>query len=75
MNQSRNKTVNPTEQEPLLTLKAASVALNIPYRQLLLEVAAGRFPFYQVGKSRRMVLASEILTSMRYQPLIKETKP
>lgn len=50
--------------EKLLTIKQAALTLNVPYRQLLLAVQAGGIPAYRVGKSRMMVFASEVLSSI-----------
>lgn len=50
--------------ETLLTIRKAADALNLPYRQLLEQVNIGSIPSYQVGKSRRMVFMSEVLTSI-----------
>lgn len=53
------------EFERLMTIKKASAALGIEYRQLIRGVEAGQIPFYRVGTSRRLVRLSEVLASMR----------
>lgn len=58
--------------EPLLTIKQAAKVLGIEYRQLLRGVEAGQIPFYQIGKSRRMVRVSEILSSICSNHKLKE---
>ena len=61
------RTEDDMKQEPyLLTIKEAAIRLGIPYRQLLEAANANEIPYYQVGKSRRLVSVSEILESMKY---------
>ena len=56
------------DQPYLFTVKEASKRLGIQYRQLLDAVNAGMIPYYQIGKSRRMVSLSEVLVFIKHQP-------
>ena len=49
----------------LFTIREASKRLGIQYRQLLDAVNAKQIPYYQVGKSRRLVSLSEVLNSIK----------
>lgn len=51
--------------EVLKTVKQAAKVIGVPYRQLLDVVNANLIPSYRIGKSRRFVLVSEILSFMR----------
>lgn len=54
-------------QPYLFTIKEASKRLGIQYRQLLDAVNADEIPYYQVGKSRRLVALSEVLETIKKQ--------
>lgn len=61
------------DNEPyLLTIKQAAIRLGIQYRQLLDATNAGEIPYYQIGKSRRLVSVSEVLDCIKHSQ--KETK-
>jgi len=47
--------------QPLLTLKAAAEALNLPYFKLQRAARAGLIPTYSVYNSRRLVRLSEVV--------------
>jgi len=49
----------------LLTIKKAANKYSLPYRQLLQAVNDGLIPYYRLGKSRRYVVASEVICLMR----------
>lgn len=49
----------------LFTIREASKRLGIQYRQLLDAVNAEQIPYYQIGKSRRLVSLSEVLKSIK----------
>lgn len=46
--------------EPLLTLKAAGAARNIPIFKLRRAAKQGAFPVYRIGNGRALVRLSEI---------------
>lgn len=57
------------EQEPyLFTIKEAAKRLGIQYRQLLDAANANEIPYYQIGKSRRLVSLSEVLAFTKREP-------
>jgi hypothetical protein len=59
-------------EEKLLTVRRAASLLGLPYRQLLLEVSTGQVRTYTVGKSRKYVFASELLSFLRLKTKTKE---
>jgi len=52
------------QPEKLMTIKKASEVLGVEYRQLLDGVNSGQINYYQVSKSLRKVLPSEVLSCM-----------
>jgi len=48
----------------LLTVKQTATRLNLPYRQVLEATNNGQIPYYQIGKSRRMLNIHEVLSSI-----------
>ena len=59
--------MNNQKREKLLTIKQASQVIRIQYRMLLEAVHQRQVPYYQIHRSRKMVLPSEVLSLMRHE--------
>ena len=54
----------------LLTIRRAAEAIGVQYRQLLKATNEGVVPFYQIGKSYRLVDTDEVCTIMKNSSVI-----
>lgn len=62
-NQSRQGA--PTTLPEFVSIKRAAALVGVHYRILLEQVADGAIPHYKLGRSRKLLRISEVVSSMQ----------